>query len=293
MGEINQRIAKLFKTQISLTEWMNNVEHESTIDMRAEDNFKAERMRRINEIIELPYDKGVQFAATDLSLENPEFVRYLEDCGDQICGLRLLPNEPGKPKLRMRGLSVRDSFKWFEEQIKAGVSPSDYTAQFKQHAEKAEWSVFFVINDYGISGEVIRARIHHLSQGFYDDIKPSIFHYDWKTWQISPKDAGALEYVKNLVKRLYVPDKEKQKQLADRVGATFTHDYLFGYFETTEAKEVFGLHFEDYSQVIGEMYRDFVVNVDSGDTGGGQRFAERSWCIGWNSTRKSENRAFV
>lgn len=262
MSEIGQKIAKLYEKQISLTEWLENIKHKSTIDVRAEDNAKLDRLRQVNKVINLPYDEPVRFASTELNLDNLRLIKFLETDGDRLCALRLMPNHPGRPKLRMRGLSVRGAFEWFQQQLKQGINPTDYTSDFRSHADEAEWSSIFIINEHGISGEVIRDRLHHLSQGFYDDATPLIFHYDWETWRISPHDDGALNYIKKIVKHLYVPDVAKQKLLSNKIGATFTHDYLFGYFETIEAEKVFGLHFEDYSQNLGEMYRDFVVNID-------------------------------
>jgi phosphohistidine swiveling domain-containing protein len=158
----------------------------------------------------------------------------------------------------MRGLIVRKAFDWFNEQK---IDRTKYDADFCAHSDTCEWSTIFVINKHGISGEIIRDRPHTLTQGFYDENKPLVFYYDFKTWRMSPNDNEAISEMERLVKYLYVPDSEKQKLLAEKVGATFYKDYLLGYFETGESK-IYGLHFEDYSQVMGELYKDFVVNID-------------------------------
>jgi phosphoenolpyruvate synthase/pyruvate phosphate dikinase len=49
--------------------------------------------------------------------------------------------------------------------------------------------------------------------------------------------------------------------LAEKFGATFSHNYLNGYFETAQSDEI-GIEFCDYSQSLGEMYQNFFISLD-------------------------------
>ncbi|MCL2038010.1 hypothetical protein FWG95_03350 [Candidatus Saccharibacteria bacterium] len=227
MSNKGHAIAKLYKTQVSLTEWLDNIHHADTEKIRQEENDKLERLRAINTVIDFPIDDPVQFnPASELTADNPRLKELLATDGDRVCGIRLIPLDPKMPKIRTRGLTVRDSFEWFNQQK---VDRTKYYTEFCSHTENAEWSSFFVVNEHGVSGEVIRDRMHHLSQGFYDDAKPIVFHFDFKKWQSEPHDDEAIAYMKSIVARLYVPDVTKQKLLAEKAGAKFVRDYLFGY----------------------------------------------------------------
>ena len=254
-----KEIAKLYETQISLTEWLENIKHANTVDIRSEDNQKLDRLMKVNEVIDLPFDRPARFKADDLLVDNPNFVKFLESDGDRLCALRLMPLNPEMPKLRMRGLTVKGAFEWFKKQK---IDPKKYTADFRSHANKCEWSSIFVINKRGISGEIVRDRLHVLSQGFYGDEVPIVFHFDWNEWKMSPNDPEALAELQRLTDYLRVADAAKQRALEKSVGATFVNDYLAGYFETIEAKDAFGLHFDDYSQNLGDMYSDYVININ-------------------------------
>ena len=229
-----------------------------------EDNAKLDRLKKVNAVTKLPFDEPVRFPAKDITTDNPAFAKFLDSDGDRLCALRLMPIDPELPKLRMRGLNVRGAFDWFNNQ---DIDRSKYQGDFRSHADHCDWSSIFIINRHGISGEIIRGRLHNLSQGFYDEEKPIVFHYNFKKWQISPSDDEALTEIKRIVQFLYVEDVAKQKRLTKDVDAKFYNNYMVGYFETVEAKDVFGLHFDDYSQSLGDLYKDFVISLDNNVTG--------------------------
>ena len=55
--------------------------------------------------------------------------------------------------MRMRGQTVNDVTKnWFPEQ---DIAPDKYRVEFMPHTEKNIWSSIFVVNEKGISGEII------------------------------------------------------------------------------------------------------------------------------------------
>jgi len=259
-NESDDKIAELYKTQISLTEWLANIGHTKTTQIRAEDNDKTERLRAINRIIEIPFDDPIQFAsASELTLENPQFAQLLKTKGQQLCALRLIPLDKNLPKLRMRGRTINGAYAWFQQQP---IDPKAYRADFRHHAEKSNWATIFVINKYGISGEIIRGGHHQLTQGRIDDkLGPRAFHFDYKTWKMSPRDSAALAEIKRQVEVLHVKSADQRKALTAEFGATFSHNYLNGYFETAQDDEN-DLEFVDYSRELGDMYDDFLINLE-------------------------------
>jgi phosphohistidine swiveling domain-containing protein len=246
---------KLWKTQKSLTEWLEDIQHSDVAAIRKEDNEKRERLQVLNNSIGLPFDKPTKFAATALAEKTPEFVAFLKERGDELCALRLIPTEDGLPKLRMRGKSIADAYKWFLEQ---NLDASKYRADFVPHTDEGGWGTIFVVNAHGIQGEIILGGHHQLTQGFHEGNVPLVFRYDFNEWTIAPHNDDALAHLQKLAKFLYVPDKAKQKELRQKLGSTFIHDYLEGYFETTDSS--LGTWFIDYSRAIGDLYADTVIN---------------------------------
>lgn len=253
----DDKLAELLKTQKSLTEWLEDIKHSDAILIRKEDNEKRERLKILNEVIGIPFDKPTQFEADELTDSNRKFVKFLEEQGEDLCALRLMPKKDGLPKLRMRGKTIKGAYAWFKEQ---SISPSDYRADFVPHAPDSSWATIFIVNKYGIQGEIIYGGHHQLTQGFHDDMAPSVFRYDFKTWSILPGNNEALQHLKKLTNYIYVPDHDKQHELKDKLSATFTHDYLFGYFETTDSS--MGIWYIDYSQSLGTMYADTIVKTE-------------------------------
>ena len=252
-------MADYWKQQKSLTEWLEDIKHKDAEAIRREDNDKRERLKVLNRIIDLPFDEPVQFDGADLSNKSPALERYIAEHGNELCALRLMPKQDGLPKLRMRGKSVADAYRWFLDQ---NVDGSKYRADFVPHTEKARWSTIFVVNKHGIQGEIIHGGHHQLTQGFHEHAAPHIFKYDFKTWHVEPNSKDALQHLKDLANYLRVVDKTKQESIKKELRGTFASNYLEGYFESVDSDE-FGTWFMDYSQSLGKMYEDMVINADS------------------------------
>lgn len=252
-------LAEIWKTQKSLTEWLEDINHKDAAAIRREDNDKRERLKVLNKIIGLPFDEPVQFDGADLTNKSSALEKYLAEHGEELCALRLMPKEEGLPKLRMRGKSVAEAYEWFLEQNVDGVK---YKADFVPHVNDTAWATIFVVNKHGIYGEITRGGHHELTQGFHSKFKPVTFSCDFKSWRLEPNDPEALTYLKTLVKYLLVEDKNKQTELVNELNASFASDYLEGYFESTDSRE-FGTWFIDYSPSLGKMYGDFVVSAGS------------------------------
>jgi phosphohistidine swiveling domain-containing protein len=256
MSMTNEKLAEILKTQKSLTEWLEDIKHADAALIRKEDAAKRDRLQVLNNIIGLPFDKPTQFEAADLRDDSPAFTQFLKERGDELCALRLNPKKDGLPKLRMRGKTIKDAYAWFKEQR---VNSSDYGADFIPHA-LSTWATIFIVNKHGIQGEIIQGPHHQLTQGFHEDVAPSVFRYDFRTWHITPHNDAALNHLKELTALIHVPNAAKQKELRDRLGATFTHDYIAGYFETTDTP--LGTWYIDYSQSLGDMFANIIMRTE-------------------------------
>jgi phosphohistidine swiveling domain-containing protein len=252
----DESLAELLKTQQSLTEWLEDIKHSNAEELRHEDNLKRERLGDLNRLISLPYDKPVQFVASELTETNAKFRAYLRKHGNDLCALRLIPKEKSLPKLRMRGKTVQFAYQWYQEQ---GVNPAKYLADFVPHPPDYSWSTIFIVNKFGIQGEIVFGGHHLLTQGFYGESRPITFRYDFKNWTMSEKNSEALSHLQKLAAYLYVPDSVKQKEIGDVLQGEFEHDYLAGYFETTDSSV--GTWFIDYNRILGRMYSDTLLEA--------------------------------
>ncbi|MGB3023911.1 MAG: PEP-utilizing enzyme [Candidatus Saccharimonadales bacterium] len=254
-------LGKLYLTQKSLTEWLEDIGHGDVAELRDEDNEKRERLRVLNDVIGLPFDKPVQFDAVDVAENSPEHQKYLAHHGNELCALRLIPRDKKLPKLRNRGRSVKEVQLWFREQQ---IDPAQYRAEYIAHSDDQLWSTIFVVSDEAIFGEIIRGRHSQLTQGFYDgDHRPCTFRYDFAKWQMEPRDDESLVKIREIITHLQV-GSDQQTVLSEKIGATFAHGYLKGYFETTECDE-FGLWFVDYAPTLGERLSVAVRPVRNDD----------------------------
>ena len=243
-------LAKLYATQISLSEWFEKIGHKKTRAFRHADNEKREYLRILREETGLPYDAATIFPATALVEKSPELKSYVSAHASQACALRLVPKNPKLPKLRMRGKTVTGALAWFAEQK---IDPTQYRAEFIPHADHYHWSTIFVVQEKGIFGEIIKGGHYQLTQGFHVDGTPMVFSYDFSKWDIAPKNASALRHIHSIVAHLRISRAKKQKQIQKRIrGASFVHNYLKGYFETVSSRD-FGLWFIDYNQMLGKV----------------------------------------
>ncbi len=242
-------LTKFYEKQISLTEWFEAIGHPDAAKLRLEDNDKRERLNVLNRVIGLPFDKPAQFSAKEVADRTPAFQKYLNEHGEELCAVRIIPDDPKLPKLRMRGHSVADGTKWFDKQQ---IDPAHYRVDFVPHSD-SKWATIFVASNKGIFGELTEGEHNELTQGLYTKHEPITFQYDFKKWQLSRDVPGAQEHLAEIMQHLHVPDKKLQAQLAKELDCTFSHDYILGYFETT-ASESRGIWFIDYNRLLGDMY---------------------------------------
>lgn len=258
----DERQAKLYETQKSLTEWLEDIKHKDAEVIRQEDNEKRERLKTLKDIIGLPFDEPVKFEATDLRDKTPRLVEYTDKHGDELCALRLIPKKASLPKLRLRGETVAGVYNWF---LKQKINAEDYRAEYIPHSDAYKWSTIFIVNKHGIQGEVIRGPHYQLTQGFFDHGKPVVFHFDFKKWRLSHNNGPAKKHLADIIKYLYVPDKAKRSKIKEKLDGEFANNYLAGYFETIYSDR-FGQWFVDYSQSLGKMYGDMIIKPDAKKT---------------------------
>jgi len=250
MATDNQNLAKLYQTQISLTEWLDGINHYEVDAFRLEDNTKRDRLNRLNQLIGLPYDKPTKFPASDIVASTPEFIRFLNKHGSELCAIRLIPSNNSLPKLRTRGLTIINAVEWMKQQQ---FNPEQYQVDFMPHDDQSTWATIFIINQQGIFGEITRGVHSELTQGNYRDHAPNTFYYDFKTWWLARPDDEALDHICNLTGMISISDPGVRQQLEQELNAQFSHNYLHGYFETTDSIE-FGTWFKDYNRILARMY---------------------------------------
>jgi phosphohistidine swiveling domain-containing protein len=152
-------------------------------------------------------------------------------------------------------LSIKDSLDWF---LKQEIDYKNYRAEFIRHSDKQLQSTIFVVNSQGIFGEIITGGHYQLTQGFYDSGHPITFSFDFKKLVLSEKNKKLQLYVKKLISIVKVSDIKLQKKLSKKLQAKFTNNYLNGYFETVDTED-YGLSFEDYNRILGDLYNTTVI----------------------------------
>ncbi|MFA6254960.1 MAG: PEP-utilizing enzyme [Patescibacteria group bacterium] len=239
--------AVITKDQISITEWFAAIgEVGQSNAFRIEDNQKADRLEILFQEISLAYERPEKFSARDLIDKTPEFAKILAERGDELCAIRLVPKREDLPKLRNRGLSIKECYQtWF---LKQEIDPDDYIAYLCPHSETLLWSATFVVNDQAIFGEIIRGLHSQLTHGETES-QLYQFRYDFKNWQWSADDVQAKEQVQKMLAMIKVSDLSKQKRLKEILKAEFSHDYLAGYFETTVWPDS-KVRFVDYNRIL-------------------------------------------
>lgn len=261
-------IEKMLETQISLSEWLQRIGHKDAKLLNREDNDKRERLDVLNKLIGLPFDKPTKFSAEEIRDRVPRLMKFVEDHGEEHCALRLMPisGEEHLPKLRMRGQTVKEVLNWFDKQKIDDYSK--YKADFMPHTADNRWATIFVVNSHGVFGEIYYGGHHILTQGFHEEGSeaPATFTWDFKDgWVIEPENKDALEHLKDLLSMIKVEDKALQQRLADELQATFTSNYLNGYFETVDSSDM-GIWYVDYNRVLGEYLEDFDISLKEENT---------------------------
>ncbi len=242
-------LGKLYEKQISLSEWLEDIGYKDAMAFRDEDNEKRERLKVFKEVTGVPFDEPHKFEAVSLKNREENLTKYVEEHGDELCALRLIPKDPSLEKLRIRGKNVRDALAWFDEQK---IEAEKYRAEYLPHSDNYQWSSIFVVTDKGIFGEIIADTHAVLTQGIYDKAEPIQFSYNFSEWSFSRPDEGAEKEARDIVKKVLVEDEAQREMLIGTLQSSFVNNYMKGYFETVNSPE-FGFWMTDYNRVLGEM----------------------------------------
>lgn len=238
------------QNQPSLTEWFEKLGNaRKSALLRQEDNNKSNRLDILNQAIGLPYEKPESFEARELTEMATRFKNILQNRGQELCAIRLVPKIVGLPKLRQRGLSIHDCYyNWFLQQK---INPSDYIAEICPHSESLLWSIIFIVNKQLIVGEIVEGLHSQLTHG--DLIgTPLQFSFDFQKWHWSESNLEAEKIAKQFMNYLIVP-QDKQNDLAAKLNATYSHNFLEGYFEGTVWPNG-QYYFIDYNRILPQFF---------------------------------------
>jgi phosphohistidine swiveling domain-containing protein len=233
--------------QPSMSEWLASIgDEKASTDFRKEDNTKDERLELLYKLIDFPAERTTEFSVTQLIERDPVFIKFLEENGDELCALRLVPKRPDLPKFRNRGLSIREVYEnWFPKQV---INPDDYIASFRPHAEIYPWAFIFIIRPDGILGEMIPGQHIQLTHG--DTTQPAIrFRNAFSSGEIQNEVPGAREALDQALSYAYVADPKKQQELRQMLEVEFAHDYLTGYYEAIMLPNGL-IRFGDYNRIL-------------------------------------------
>ncbi len=242
--------------QISMTEWLAAIgQAEESNAFREEDNRKAKRLEILFQIMGVPYERPEKLSARDLSDLAPNFKSILDERGQELCAIRLVPKKPELPKLRQRGLTIQDCYEnWF---LKQQIDPDDYDAFICPHSETLLWSATFVVNERGVYGEIVRGLHSQLTHG-YTENQLYQFAWDFDEWRWSPEvDTEAAQQVSRMLELLKTEDESVQAKLGQELNAEFAHGYLKGYFESTVWPDN-KVYIIDYNRLLPKYLPDFV-----------------------------------
>jgi len=252
---MNDKLAsKIYTKQISITEWLQNIDFVNVDAFRMEDNDKRDRLAVVNQIINLPFDKATKFDIKEVQQMFGEFKNWFNQNQDKACAMRLIPLNPSLPKLRMRGPTVKEVVtNWYPKQ---NIDSQNYRVEFMFHPLQHNWSTIFVVNSRGVFGEVTKQMPSYLTQQIDGGEQVVNFSFDWQKWSLNHELLGAKKYLQNVIKYLKVEDTKKRQLLEEKLDSNFFNNYLAGYFETADSE--FGTQFVDYNRILGKMYNDFV-----------------------------------
>lgn len=214
-----------------MTEWFAEIgEQKESEEFRKEDNYKVERLEMLYQVIGLPYERPEEFSARELCEKSPRFLKVLETRGEELCAIRLVPKNDTLPKIRNRGLSIKECYEsWF---LKQTINPDDYRAFICPHTNELLWSAIFVVKEDIIFGEIVRGLHMQLTHG--DTTTPVFrFRFDFKDFEWDETDQEANREIRRMLECIHVPDRKQQEKLTSMLNTRFSRDYLQGYFEAT------------------------------------------------------------
>lgn len=236
----------------SLAEWFEIMNQTNSEDFRIEDNTRRNRLEILYNTIGIQYERPEKMTARDIVDKTPIFLDVLNRKGDEQCAIRLIPNSPELPKLRVRGKTFRENLIWFHEQK---IDPDNYKVEVLPHSDETLYSSIFVINDHGAWGEIVPGGHIQLTQGPMKE-ESITFFFDFSNWQFSEPRPVIQNLAKQVVANLLVPEELTRGELKEKLNATFTSSgHLKGYFEFVLVPNQ-PVTFIDYNRILLEKLKD-------------------------------------
>jgi phosphohistidine swiveling domain-containing protein len=234
------------KHTVSMTEWVTHFLDDKNVErFRLEDNTKDDRLEFLYKTIGLTYERPINFEATELKNNLDQCVKVLKPSDGDLFALRLNPKSPDFPKIRCRGLTFKEMYKWFLAQ---DVDYNNYIASFRPHADTCLLALIVVVNKDGIFGEMTEGSHSELTQGATEKTTTQfVFDYDKWTWK--NKTDLAQKTIKNIINKLKVTNIEKRKLITNKLKMGFTNDILHGYYEIVLWNDGV-IRFSDYNRIL-------------------------------------------
>jgi len=240
----------LIKMKLGLTEWFRKSGSKNLDKFLLEDRQKEERLSDLNQWIDLPVCKIVEFQLEEVVNKNNKFINFSKENHKNRFSFRLVPKEKNLPLHRIKDVTITQALNWLNKQ---NIPVNKYKVYFKLFTKNISYSVLMIVSESGIKGEVIEGMGLQLTVGNYLNNPPIRFSYNFKSWKYSRKDKKAKAFVHEVVKNLIVKDTNLQRRMRNKWKSTFTTSgYLCGYFECIKPIE-YGLWFLEYNKTVGKL----------------------------------------
>lgn len=247
-----------------LTEWIKEIDDKNFAAFNAEENTKFERLEQLNKTINLPYGKPESIELKEVYKNTKKTQEIIQRRGEEYCAIRLTPHNKNKSRLHARGLKLNEYIKnWIPAQK---IDPNQFRLDILPQNTDIIYSAIFLINDYGIIGEITKGVHWQITQNMCDN-SSVIFYFDFEKWLFSViKETNKIdpgqEMLYAALEMLTVKDEDKRKKLTKTLKAEFAaNKYLKGYFEffVTPKKEIL---FNDYNRLIYNKLSDFRLYIN-------------------------------
>lgn len=234
----------------SVGEWYQQLgKKKLSQQLRQEDETRDQRLTLLHKEIDFPFLAPDIFPAEEMMSKSPRFSKFLQQSGERLCAMRLIPKDKSLPKLRNRGLSVQRCYDtWFK---KLKIDFSQYTVYIPPHSDETSWSAVFVVNPAGIFGEITKGLHNQLTRGLIEHTSYQ-FLYNFEKWHWRPKkNPAAANQVQRMIESLLITDLKDREKLTQLMQAQFHHQYLAGYFEAMVWPGD-KLYFIDYNRIVAK-----------------------------------------
>jgi len=250
----------------TLTEWLRQINSPELASFNQEDNTKFDRLKTLNVLIKLPYDKPESIEVADVINNSPAFQEIMKRRSHEHCAIRLIHHDVSKPRLRARGMNLKEYVNiWLPMQ---NIQFEEYRMDILPQNTDIIYSAIVLVNEHGILGEIIKGVHWQLTQGIYDKGVPITFYSDFEKWFFSFVGGEAkIDPVQKLLSKaldmIIVTDENKQKLLKEKLDSEFTpQGYIKGYFEffVTPQKVIL---YNDYNRLIYKKLKDLKFQINN------------------------------